>query len=113
MTVNDDPHEQTTDYHALLGVSPEATSEELRAAYLKKVKEHPPDRAPEEFEKIRDAYNYLKDPKIRAKMMLTAVDPTTPLTSLLPPFGQKRQYVGPGPWLAALKDLSKRPNSKK
>ena len=30
----------------VLGISPEAGEEEIRAAYLRKVKEYPPDRAP-------------------------------------------------------------------
>jgi uncharacterized protein GlcG (DUF336 family) len=38
----------------VLGISPEAGDEEIRAAYLRKIKEFQPDRAPHEFEKVRD-----------------------------------------------------------
>ena len=46
-----------------LGVSATASEEEIRAAYLSKVKEFPPDRSPLEFEAIRDAYDALCDPR--------------------------------------------------
>ena len=43
----------------ILGVSADATDDEIRTAYLSKVQEHPPDRSPEQFELIRDAYEAL------------------------------------------------------
>ncbi len=59
----------------LLGISQNATDEEIRAAYLLKVRECPPDRAPEKFEKIRDAYEILRDP---AGVCATACFPPIP-----------------------------------
>jgi curved DNA-binding protein CbpA len=41
--------------HAVLGVGPEADDEQIRAAYLGKLKQYPPDRCPDEFESVRDA----------------------------------------------------------
>jgi len=87
----------------ILGVPIEATEEEVRAAYLSKVKEHPPERSPEEFERIRDAYDALRDPRRRAARVL-AVDPGAPLVSLLDGLPPRREFVGPDPWLAALKE---------
>ena len=49
------------DARDILGVGPNATDAEIRAAYLQKVKENPPDRAPDQFERIRDAYDLLRD----------------------------------------------------
>ena len=43
-----------------LGVPAKASLEDIRAAYLGKVKEFPPDRSPEQFERIRDAYETLR-----------------------------------------------------
>ena len=60
---HDDPRQ-------VLGISPEAGDEEIRAAYLRKVKEYPPDRAPREFEKVRDAYEILRDPRRRTRQLL-------------------------------------------
>ena len=86
-----------------LGISPEAGEEEVRAAYLRKVKEHPPERSPEEFERIRDAYDALRDPRRRAARVLAA-DLGLPLASLLDGLPPRREFVGPAPWLAALKE---------
>ena len=67
----------------MLGVGPDAGEEEIRAAYVRKVKEHPPDRSPEEFERIRDAYDSLRDPRRRMRDRLLAVDPGAPLVSVI------------------------------
>jgi len=88
----------------ILGVASNATNEEIRASYLKKVKEHPPERSPEAFERIRDAYELLRDPRRRALRMLLAADPWAPLVSLLADKAPERRFVGPGPWLAVLKE---------
>ena len=39
------------------------------------MKEFPPDRSPEEFEKIRDAYETLRDPRKRTRAMLLSTSP--------------------------------------
>jgi curved DNA-binding protein CbpA len=88
---------------AVLGVRHDATDEEIRAAYLQKVRENPPDRSPERFETIRDAYEALRDPRRRIQFRLFGIDPTTPLVSLFAPDTRPRRFVGPGPWLDVLK----------
>jgi curved DNA-binding protein CbpA len=87
----------------VLGISENATDEEIRAAYLKKVKEHPPDRSPDEFERIRDAYETLRNPRRRMRDMLLASDPFAPFTSLFASLEPERRFVGPNSWLEALK----------
>jgi len=87
----------------ILGLPVNASEEEIRAAYLRKVKEHPPERAPEEFERIRDAYAALRDPRRRMRHMLLAADPGAPLVSLLEAQAPQRRFTGPGPWLEVLK----------
>jgi curved DNA-binding protein CbpA len=91
----------------ILGVAPNATEEEIRAAYLQKVREHPPETSPEEFERIRDAWETLRDPRRRTKSLLLGADPTAPIASLLEGRDAVRAFTGPAPWLAALKELSK------
>src|ERR1017187_956249 len=66
---------QLMDPREVLGVNQDAGEEEIRAAYVRKVKEHPPDRSPEEFERIRDAYDSLRDPRRRMRNRLLSVDP--------------------------------------
>ncbi len=88
--------------HRILDVPDDAGEEEIRLAYLKKIKEYPPDRAPEEFERIRDAYEMLNDPRRLARAQLFSLDPEMPLTDLLDNQETKRVFTGPGPWLAAM-----------
>lgn len=87
----------------VLGIEPGASDEEIRAAYLRKVKEHPPDRSPREFEQVRDAYDALRDPRQRTRRMLMA-DPKQPLASLLDGRVSERRFTGPAPWLAILRE---------
>lgn len=90
----------------ILGLSPEAGDAEIRAAYLAKVKQYPPDRMPEDFERVRDAYGVLRDPRRRAESLLLAVDPDAPVASLLDGAAPIRRFVGPELWLAILKERS-------
>ena len=87
----------------VLGVSQDAGEEEIRAAYLRKVKEHPPDRSPEEFERIRDAYDGLRDPRRRMRDRLLSADPLAPLVSMIEIRARQRRFAGPQPWLEVLK----------
>ena len=95
--LNEDPRE-------ILGVPPDAGDERIRDAYLRKVKEHPPEREPATFERIRDAYEVLRDPRRRALHMFLSADPRAPLVSLLPASSQQRKFAGPDPWLAVLRE---------
>jgi curved DNA-binding protein CbpA len=91
------------DPRAVLGLSLNATEEEIRAAYLRKVKEYPPERSPEQFEKIRDAYETLRDPRRRMRSLLLSADPEAPLASLAGMEGPQRRFAGPQQWLEVLK----------
>ena len=91
------------DPREVLGVGPDAGEEELRAAYVRKVKEFPPERSPEEFEKIRDAFETLKDPRSRARALFMGVNPLAPLPSLLDGHKRRREFLGPQIWRDVLK----------
>jgi hypothetical protein len=88
--------------HTIIGVTLDATPEEIRAAYLNKIKEYPPERFPAEFERVRDAYAILSDARYRSRLMLQSVNPEAPLETLLDHRNQTRHFVGPEVWLAAI-----------
>jgi curved DNA-binding protein CbpA len=92
------------DPREVLGVGLEANDEEIRSAYVRKVKENPPDRSPAAFERIRDAYETLRDPRARARQLFAADEPLASLASLLDEVPAQLRYVGPTPWLGVLKE---------
>lgn len=92
------------DPYQVLEIPLEAGDEEIRAAYLRKVKEYPPDRAPREFEKVRDAYEVLRDPRRRTRHLMLSADPKQPLVALLESRAAERRFTGPEPWLDVLRE---------
>jgi len=66
------PAEDSRDLYAILGVSRDASQEEIKKAYRKLVRKHHPDANPgdpgaeERFKKINLAYEVLQDPQKRA-----------------------------------------------
>lgn len=92
------------DPRTVLGVAQDASDEQIRAAYLRKLKEFPPDRSPGEFEQVRDAYELLRDRRQRFRYFLCSIDPLAPLDSLLGSGPKQRKFVGWEPWLAVLKE---------
>ncbi len=86
----------------ILGVPDDADTAEIRSAYLNKIKEYPPERCPEEFERVRDAYTILSDPRYRTRMTLQSADPEASFMALLDNQRQTRLFVGPEAWLAAM-----------
>lgn len=61
-------------YYEILGIDPSASSEDIRKAYVKKIREFPNQTHPDEFQKIREAYEVLKDDKSRADYDRVALD---------------------------------------
>jgi len=57
--------------YAILGVAETAAAKEIRKAYLQKVKSSPPEKYPEEFKKIREAYGILKNITKRRELDLS------------------------------------------
>ncbi|MBM3792437.1 MAG: J domain-containing protein [Acidobacteria bacterium] len=89
--------------HAILGVGPDAQEREIRLAYFARVKEHPPERDPAGFRRVREAYEKLRTSKARALQYLDqfeqeearAVQPPellpVPLTRLLVLLAERRR----------------------
>ena len=47
--------------YEVLGLDPEAGADEIKRAYFRLVRLHPPEKDPEQFQQIRHAYEMLKD----------------------------------------------------
>lgn len=54
-------------YYERLGLSNGADEKEIKKAYFKKIRQYNPEKAPEEFKKIREAYEQLQNPENRKK----------------------------------------------
>jgi curved DNA-binding protein CbpA len=79
--VNENPY-------AILGLAPTATLEEIKQAYFSQVRQHPPEREPEAFKRIRAAYDQLKSPekRIEADMHLLEEWPASARAARPPEF---------------------------
>ena len=95
------------DSWTILGIEAGANDEEIRAAYLAKVKQYPPESKPEQFEEVRDAYQILRDPRSRAKRVLYGPDPVWPLPQLFDEIPQPGHHAGPEAWMAVIEERSK------
>jgi curved DNA-binding protein CbpA len=69
MAMNDDPY-------AVLGVDRGATAEEVRRAYFRMARVYTPEAHPEEFKRVRAAYETLRSPLRRAELAVLAFDET-------------------------------------
>ena len=56
--------------YELLDVAAIADDDAIKLAYLQKVKDYPPDRDPEQFQRMRMAYETIKDHKSRVSHAL-------------------------------------------
>lgn len=60
------------DPFSVLEVERNATAEDVRRAYFRLVRQNPPEAHPEEFKRIRAAYETLRSPLRRAELALMA-----------------------------------------
>src|SRR5438094_8911700 len=88
-----------TDPYAVLEVDRGASAAEVRHAYRQQVRAHPPERDPEGFKRVREAYEVLRSPRKRAEITLlelgdlsVALDPAALRESPPPP--PPAQYAG-------------------
>ncbi len=57
-------------HYLALEVLPSASDNEIRQRYLQRIREHPPGRSPERFQKVSAAYEALKDRRSRIRASL-------------------------------------------
>ncbi|MCB9883533.1 MAG: J domain-containing protein [Planctomycetes bacterium] len=63
---------------SILGVTPEATDEDIRLAYLEAVKRHPPERDAERFQAIVQAFQSIRTEEDRRKRDLFGPEDAAP-----------------------------------
>lgn len=85
-------------YYILLGVTPEASDEEIRASYLEKVKRHTPEKDPVRFQEITAAYEAIKtiQKRLAARYLPPekTIDAESALYALARAVAGKRKRVG-------------------
>lgn len=64
--------------YAVLGLSRTATLDEIKQAYFTQVRQHPPEREPEAFKRIRAAYDQLKTPEKRVEADMRLLEDLPP-----------------------------------
>ena len=94
----------TTDPFAVLGLDDTADDETIRTAYLQALRASPPDRDPEGFRRIRDAYEQLRDSERRLASRLFGPPPLADIAELSDAFPEERRYVGPTFWLNVIRE---------
>ncbi|MUV37104.1 hypothetical protein JNUCC1_00910 [Lentibacillus sp. JNUCC-1] len=62
---------QDQSYYKILGTTANISQRRIKEKYISAVKQHPPETDPEQFEKIREAYDTLKDPVKRKQYDLS------------------------------------------
>jgi curved DNA-binding protein CbpA len=90
--------------YLVLEVAEDASPEEIRRAYLRKIREHPPERSAERFQEIVEAYDLVRDDISAARLKLFGLPGNKHvqrLSDLLPRSGPRRNRVGLELWLQA------------
>ena len=77
------PAVRSRDPFRVLGLPMDATTEQVRGRYLDLVRLHPPERDPDRFREIHDAYRAASDPLVQAAMLITPPPEPPPWNELL------------------------------
>lgn len=72
-----------TDAYEVLGLARDADEAAIRKRYLELVRQFPPDRDPQRFGEIREAYERLRDPVERMRKMLYDLKSTDSMDMIL------------------------------
>jgi curved DNA-binding protein CbpA len=70
------------DTYDVLGLRRDADEAEIRGRYLELVRQFPPDRAPERFAAIREAYDRVRDPAVRLEAQIFRVSTNDSLDAI-------------------------------
>ncbi len=90
--------DEQDDPHVVLGLQRGATSEQVRQAYFRMVRVHTPEAHPEEFKRVRVAYEALRSQRQRTELALLVFDESVTEVDL----DLVARVVGGDPDLAAI-----------
>ena len=76
---SEDAAKSAQDPYDVLGLDRQADDAAIRRAYARLVRQFSPEREPDAFRKIRAAYEQLRDPESRARLVLFLLQPPPPL----------------------------------
>ena len=86
-----------------LGVPETTTDEDVRRAYLLKIRMYPPEQNPDEFQRVCEAYELIKTESARTRLRLFGMPgkkPGAPMADLVPkPVAGERRRVGVALWI--------------
>ncbi len=82
-----------SDPYQVLGVSTDMDDAAMRRRYLELVRQFPPEKCPQEFAKIREAYEQLRDPAERLERNLFRASDGGALDDILAELRSKMQSV--------------------
>ena len=88
----------------ILNIEDNADDETVRAAYVRALRHSPPDRDPEGFARIREAYETIRDAEKRLAYRLFGPPPLAQVEDLLDLMPNERRHVGPTAWLNILRE---------
>ena len=90
------------DPYAVLQVERDATPEEIRQAWLAGVRRYPPDRDPEAFGRLREAYDQLRDPLGARSERLFGSPDVAGFAGLAEKLPREKRWLEPAAWLRLL-----------
>lgn len=93
------PEQALIDPYQVLGIARQATLDEIKQAYFARVREHPPEHDPDQFKRIRAAYDALRTPEAKAATDLFLPHPPVPYEPYKRPPGYDLDFH-PEDWLA-------------
>src|SRR5690554_5368713 len=64
-------------YLEILNITADATEAEIKKAYFNKVREFPPEKFPDEFKRIREAYEYIQQEENKESLIYISQLPLT------------------------------------
>lgn len=88
--------------YEMLEIPENADQEEVRRAYLEMIRRYPPERSPERFQEVVDAYRLIRDETERARLEvfgMPGLENGTRLSDLVLPPSDRRNRIGMEAWL--------------